>query len=215
MSSPTSCSSWGHESRDARLAVHKFIRAGDRVLDVNGSTWGVSVLATTGAAQVVSLGAFGSPDLFQTAKTLMVENKFQQYLNVNAFNWMESQIGQGKFDVFLLNPPRNKNISDASAPLRVFQNTLTSLLKLIDVGNGALVHLIWTHSCPCTLEQILKAASSAATDFAQAAGDNVRPPQISLIAQGAGASVDFPWNAEVPRLGANPFYTFRVQFSAF
>ncbi|HIP17534.1 MAG TPA: class I SAM-dependent rRNA methyltransferase [Methanothermococcus okinawensis] len=120
------------DQRDNRIDVEKYIREGDRVLDICCYTGGFSVHCGIKGAEV--LGVDISKKALGVAKENMELNNIKNYhfIEGNAFDVMRELIEEGEsFDVVILDPPAfAKTFKDVKNALKAY-NTMNYLgLKL-------------------------------------------------------------------------------------
>ncbi|CAB3289831.1 PUA domain-containing protein [Methanocaldococcus lauensis] len=108
------------DQRENRLAIEKFIKEGDRVLDVCCYTGGFSVHCAIKGAEVVGVDL--SKKALKVAEENMELNNIPkdryEFIEGNAFKVMEEFIEDGeKFDIVILDPPAfaqsKKSLKDA------------------------------------------------------------------------------------------------------
>lgn len=202
-----------YEGRDARAVGLQYVR-GKRVLDLHASYLGIQALACHAAESVVAVGG-GVEGLHEAAKAAMVENKYNLIETKNQWEllskWQKDAFesgDRGMFDVVLLQPPPNKHVSDPTRALKALEHTLRESIGVIK-QRGGIIHLVWTHASQPPLEDVLNVANLAAAAAFKNSGESQKL-NLNLISQGGGGAVDFLWPADIPRLGSNPWYTWRV-----
>ncbi|AEC51807.1 hypothetical protein PNA2_0891 [Pyrococcus sp. NA2] len=135
------------DQRENRLALEKWVRPGDRVLDVFTYTGGFAIHAAIAGAEEV-IGIDKSPKAIETAKENAKLNGVEDRVNFmvgNAFEEMEKLQKRGeKFDIVILDPPAFvQHEKDLKAGLRAYFNVNFAALNLLKDG-GILV------TCSCS-----------------------------------------------------------------
>jgi len=124
------------DQRENRLYLEKFIKEGDRVLDICCYTGGFSVHAAIRGAEVVGVDL--SKKALKTAEENMELNNIPkdryEFIEGNAFKIMEEFIEDGeRFDVVILDPPAfaqtEKNLKNA---LRAYSSLNYLGIKLVE-----------------------------------------------------------------------------------
>ncbi|AFK22001.1 class I SAM-dependent rRNA methyltransferase [Pyrococcus sp. ST04] len=135
------------DQRENRLALEKWVKPGDRVLDVFTYTGGFAIhAAIAGAEEVIAIDK--SPRAIETAKENAklngVEDKVK-FIVGSAFEEMEKLQKRGeKFDIVILDPPAFvQHEKDLKAGLRAYFNVNFAGLNLVKDG-GILV------TCSCS-----------------------------------------------------------------
>ena len=135
------------DQRENRLALEKWVRPGDRVLDVFTYTGGFAIhAAIAGAEEVIAIDK--SPRAIETAKENAKLNGVEdrvKFIVGSAFEEMEKLQKRGeKFDIVILDPPAFvQHEKDLKAGLRAYFNVNFAGLNLVKDG-GILV------TCSCS-----------------------------------------------------------------
>ncbi|AMM53253.1 class I SAM-dependent rRNA methyltransferase [Pyrococcus kukulkanii] len=135
------------DQRENRLALEKWVRPGDRVLDVFTYTGGFAIhAAIAGAEEVIAIDK--SPRAIETAKENAKLNGVEdrvKFIVGSAFEEMEKLQKRGEeFDIVILDPPAFvQHEKDLKAGLRAYFNVNFAGLNLVKDG-GILV------TCSCS-----------------------------------------------------------------
>ncbi|ABR56439.1 protein of unknown function Met10 [Methanococcus aeolicus Nankai-3] len=120
------------DQRENRINLEKYIKKGDKVLDICCYTGGFSVHCGIKGASVVGVDI--SDKAIEVAGENMELNNIQNYefINGNAFDVMRDMIGNNeKFDVVILDPPTfTKSKKDIKTALKAYSTMNTIGLKL-------------------------------------------------------------------------------------
>ncbi|AEH25000.1 class I SAM-dependent rRNA methyltransferase [Pyrococcus yayanosii] len=142
------------DQRENRLALEKWVRPGDRILDVFTYTGGFAIhAAIAGADEVIAIDK--SPRAIETAKENAKLNGVEdriKFIVGSAFEEMEKLMKRGeKFDIVILDPPAFvQHEKDLKAGLRAYFNVNFAGLNLVKDG-GILV------TCSCSQHVDLQA----------------------------------------------------------
>lgn len=120
------------DQRENRINLERYIKKGDRVLDICCYTGGFSVHCGIKGAEVVGVDI--SDKAIEVAGENMELNNIQNYefIQGNAFEVMRDMIGNNeKFDVVILDPPTfTKSKKDIKTALKAYNTINTLGLKL-------------------------------------------------------------------------------------
>ena len=120
------------DQRENRINLERYIKKGDRVLDICCYTGGFSVHCGIKGAEVVGVDI--SDKAIEVAGENMELNNIQNYefIQGNAFEVMRDMIGNNeKFDVVILDPPTfTKSKKDIKTALKAYNTMNTLGLKL-------------------------------------------------------------------------------------